>query len=362
MNLMETKDLQVGYDKKPLIDHISLSVENGKILTLIGPNGSGKSTILKTVIRQLKSLSGVIFLDGKNQDQMNGNEIAKSISMVMTERIHPELMTCRDMVETGRYPYTGHMGILSQEDQKKVTEAMEVLKITDLQDRSFQAISDGQKQRVMLARALCQDTKVLVMDEPTSFLDVHYKLEILERIREIAIQKNMAILMSLHELDLALKISDTIACVDGKEVVKVGTPEEVLKDDFLQKLYDVPKDRFHPMTGNLFLQKKEGAPRIFVISGGGKGLSLYNRLQREQVAFAAGILSPNDVEYEAAKAYAAEVVETKAFYPIETEQVNRAKQLIDSCESCICTLQEFGPLNRENEVLMLYAKKAGKLK
>ena len=141
---------------------------------------------------------------------MPGKEMAQRLSVVLTERVNPEMMNCEDVVATGRYPYTGKFGILSQEDWKIVRESMELVRITELANRDFNKISDGQKQRVMLARALCQQPDVIVLDEPTSFLDIRYKLEFLSILQEMSRKRNLTVLMSLHELDLAGRNTETI--------------------------------------------------------------------------------------------------------------------------------------------------------
>ena len=164
-----TENLTVGYDGKPLIRDIRLSLEKGQILTLIGPNGAGKSTILKSLIRQLKLVGGAVWLDNTSMEHMTDKEISRKMAVVMTERIHPELMTCEDVVATGRYPYTGTLGILGAEDHEKVKSAMQLVHAWELRDRDFSAISDGQRQRILLARAICQEPEVIVLDEPTSF-------------------------------------------------------------------------------------------------------------------------------------------------------------------------------------------------
>ena len=148
-----TENMTVGYGKTPLIRQIGIHVRAGEIVTLIGPNGAGKSTILRSVIRQLGLLEGTVYLDGMPMKGMGEREIAKRMSILMTERIHPELMNCEDVVGTGRYPYTGRMGILTAEDRGKVREAMEMVHAWDLASRDFSQISDGQKQRILLARA-----------------------------------------------------------------------------------------------------------------------------------------------------------------------------------------------------------------
>lgn len=355
------QNLTVGYDRIPLIKNINLSVRPGEILTLIGPNGSGKSTILKTITRQLKTIGGSVFLGKESMRELSDGEISRHLSMVMTERIHTELLTGRDVVATGRYPYTGRLGILSDQDWKKVDEAIALVHAQEVQQQDFRRISDGQRQRLMLARAICQDTQVLILDEPTSYLDMGFKLDILTTIRMLARKKKLAIIMSLHELDLAQKISDTIACVKGDRIDRVGTPEEIFSGDYVQQLYGVKPQQFDPQTGQVFLEKTSGQPQVFVIGGGGTGISVYNCLQRQNIPFAAGILQENDVEYAAASALAAKVFSGKAFFPVAEETFLQAKQMLERCETCICTLTEFGPYNEKNRQLYEYARKLGKV-
>ena len=216
-----TENLTVGYDGKPLIRDIRLSLEKGQILTLIGPNGAGKSTILKSLIRQLKLVGGAVWLDNTSMERMTDKEISRKMAVVMTERIHPELMTCEDVVATGRYPYTGTLGILGAEDHEKVKSA----------------ISDGQRQRILLARAICQEPEVIVLDEPTSFLDIRHKLELLAILKQMVHEKHVAVLMSLHELDLAQKVSDLVICVHGDRIERMGVPEEIFTDEYIHHLY-----------------------------------------------------------------------------------------------------------------------------
>ena len=209
---LETNGLAIGYDHD-LITGISIKVQPGKIVTLIGPNGSGKSTILKTVTGLLKKRAGVIFLDGCDRSDLSGKDAAKKISMVMTNRIDPELMTCREVIESARYPYTGVFGKLSAKDRKKADEAIEATDTSEIAETLFTNISDGQRQRVMLARSLCQDPDILVLDEPTSFLDIRYRIDILTRIKDLAKRRNIGILMSVHEPETAMKLSDHVIAV-----------------------------------------------------------------------------------------------------------------------------------------------------
>ena len=193
-----TDQLTVGYDGKPLIKEINIQLNKGEILTLIGPNGAGKSTILKSITRQLSLISGTVYLEQEQMSRMTNREVSKKLAVVLTERMRPELMTCEDVVSTGRYPYTGTLGILSAEDKEKVKSAMEMVHAWDLKDRDFTAISDGQRQRILLARAICQEPEIIILDEPPSSLDIRHKLELLAILKKMVLEKQMTVIMSLH--------------------------------------------------------------------------------------------------------------------------------------------------------------------
>ena len=241
--LLKLSHLSVGYGRKMVLGDLSLELQPGELVILIGQNGSGKSTLLKTLCGQLKPLDGEIFLSGKPLQKLSGNEMAKELSVVLTGRLHPELMTCEDVVATGRYPYTNLLGFLSETDRKKVHEAMELTQVTELADQDFEQISDGQRQRVLLARALCQEPAVILLDEPTSFLDIRHKIEFLHMLKEQAEKKQIGILMSLHELDLARKFADRVICVKDHQVQRIGTTAEILTDSYICLLYTSPSPR-----------------------------------------------------------------------------------------------------------------------
>ena len=263
---LQTQNMTVGYDK-PLIEHIDLRLRRGEIMTLIGPNGAGKSTILKTIVRQLRLLGGVVELDGQSLASLDNKTVAQKMSVLMTERHQPELMTCRDVAAAGRYPYTGRMGVLSQADRAKVDEALAQVRAADLADRPFSAISDGQRQRVLLARALCQEPEILVLDEPTSFLDIRHKLELLSTLKELVAERQLAVVLSLHELDLAQRVSDLVVCVHNNSIEKVGPPEEVFTEDYIAQLYELPPGIYSAAYGSLELP---GIPGLS--ADGGRGV------------------------------------------------------------------------------------------
>ena len=361
MAYLETKDLTVGYHGKPLIKDIALHVQRGKIVTLIGPNGSGKSTILKTIIGQLSKVSGTVFLDGKAMEERSRNEIARRMAILMTARMEPELMTCHDIVATGRYPYTGRLGLLSDEDRAKVDEALALVGADELADRDFSCISDGQRQRVLLARAICQEPEILILDEPTSFLDVKHKLELLAILEKMAREKKMTVIMSLHEIDLAQKVSDKIVCVQGENISHFGKPEEVFQEEIIRDLYGITNGSFDPRFGSIELPGIKGEPEVLVISSGGSGIPVYRKLRKERIPFAAGILYENDIDCELARQLAVEVITEKAFEEISDETFASAEKMIERCGRVIDAGVQIGTYNRRIGELLEQAERLGKL-
>lgn len=339
---VETKEMTVGYRGVPLIRDIALRVHRGEILTLIGPNGSGKSTILKSLIRQLALIGGTVYLDGKSLQTLPERDLARTMSVLLTEHVRPELMTCWDVAAAGRYPYTGRLGLLSDEDRAKVDEALALVGADELADRDFSCISDGQRQRVLLARAICQEPEVIVLDEPTSFLDIRYKLELLTVLKQLVREKQVAVILSLHEIDLAQKLSDRLICVHNGRIERCGTPEQVFTGDYIRTLYDLERGTYNEQFGSLELERVTGEPRVFVIGGGGSGTALYRRLQRRGIPFAAGILPENDVELPTARALAVETVTERAYQPIGEDAYARAQALVRQCGNAVCCLDLFG--------------------
>ncbi|MBQ2202737.1 MAG: ABC transporter ATP-binding protein [Clostridia bacterium] len=351
---ISAEQMTVGYDGKPLIENINIQVKRGEILTLIGPNGSGKSTILKSMIKELKLIAGTVVLDGRDMANLKERDIAKKLAIVMTERIKAELLTCRDIAATGRYPYTGHLGLLTKEDRAIVDAALETVHAKDFADRPFSAISDGQRQRVLLARAIAQQPEIIVLDEPTSFLDVKHKLELLDILKSMVREQNVAVIVSLHELDLAQKISDRVVCVAHNRIDRCDTPENIFTDAYIAGLYGIEKGGYNALFGSAELPAVTGEPRVFVIGGGGSGIPVYRFLQRAGIPFAAGVLQQNDVDYPVSQALAVETVTVPAFAAIDDDAAARAKKLIDGCKAVVCTAQ-IGETNRQNGQLSEYA-------
>ena len=354
-------NLAVGYNGKALIHDICIGIEKGEIVTLIGPNGAGKSTILKSITRQLKIISGNVTIAEENLTKLSFRDLSTKMAVVLTERMKPELMTCHDIVATGRYPYTGKLGILSREDEQKVDEAMEAVHAQELGDRDFNAISDGQRQRVLLARAICQEPEIIILDEPTSFLDVRHKLELLSILRDMAKRKKITVIMSLHEIDLAEKVADKIICVKGDRIAHYGKPETIFKEDIIKELYGIDNGFFDPVFGSLELPRPEGEPKVFVLSSGGNGIPVYRELQKQNLAFVAGVLYTNDIDYQLARLLAAHTVTEKPFEEISEQTFTEASKWIDACDGVIDAGIMIGSGTRRIEVLLKQAQEEGTL-
>ena len=243
MSYCETHDLAVGYGA-PLLQGINLQAERGRILALIGPNGAGKSTLLKTLAGQLAAQSGAVLLDGKTLTTYTPNARARKLALMLPHTARTELTTCFDVAAAGRYPYTGRLGILSDEDKQQVRDALHLVQADELAARDFTKISDGQRQRVLLARAVCQQPEILLLDEPTSFLDVKGKAELMSILRTLARDKNVAVVVTLHELELARKLADAVVCVAPQGVSAVLTPQAAFAEENICRLFDLSKEQY----------------------------------------------------------------------------------------------------------------------
>lgn len=359
---LELDSVSVGYGKRILISDIAMSLQKGEIVTLIGPNGGGKSTILKSITKHLALMAGTVYLDGRDMSGMNGKDLAMKMAVVLTERIRPEMMSCRELVAAGRYPYTGSFGRLASHDREIVQKSLELVNALDIADKEITEISDGQRQRIMLARAICQEPEIIVLDEPTSFLDIRHKIELLEILRTMAKERQIAVVMSLHEIDLAERISDRIVCVKGDRIAAYGTPGEIFSDEMVRKLYEIDekKGTFYALTGSVELAKPVGDLKFFVIGGGGYGIPVYRMLQKKGVPFAAGILLSQDLECGTVCALSDHVIIAKPFCAMGKDELDAAKELITKVPAVIDCECPVGELNAVNGELIAWVKSQGK--
>ena len=328
---LELDNLSVGYGRRVLLKDLCASILPGQILTLIGPNGAGKSTVLKTVSHHLARMGGVVRVGGEDIERMDGHELAKRLSVVLTERVRPELMTCYDVAASGRYPYTGRFGMLTAQDRDVIAQSLALVHAETLADKPFARVSDGQRQRVMIARALCQQPRVLVLDEPTSFLDIRYKIELSAILLRLAREQGVTIVMSLHEIDLAARVSDLVMGIGAHGVEVFGAPEAVFTEANVTRLYGISSGAYDALSGSVELPSAEGAPRVFVLGGMGRATAVYRRLTREGTPFATGILAENDMDIPAARHLAARILTTAPFAPPDEAVMMEARQTLLNC-------------------------------
>ncbi len=243
MSFIETKNLAVGY-RHAVQEDISLAARRGRILGIIGPNGAGKSTLLKTLAGQLSPKGGQLLLDGREMKTYGSTELAGKLALFLPMGGRSEYMTCFDAAAMGRYPYTGRLGILSEEDRKMVRRALQLVGAESIAERDFTKISDGQRQRILLARAICQEPALLLLDEPMSFLDIKGKLELVKILKRLAHEENMAIILTLHELGLARHLADDMLCVGREGVSPVLTPEAAFSEENICRLFGITGEEY----------------------------------------------------------------------------------------------------------------------
>jgi iron complex transport system ATP-binding protein len=237
--LLQTQDLAIGYfskqKSKVLLSQLNLSLEQGKLTALIGVNGSGKSTLLRTLANLQTALEGDIFLDKKSIASYTRNEIAKKISLVLTDKTEVNLMTVKELVALGRYPYTDWLGKLGEGDKQIISHAMQTTQVADWSKEKVSQLSDGQQQKVWIARALAQDTPLLFLDEPTAHLDVINRLEIMLLLKKIAEEQQKAVLLATHDLAEVLQVAHHIWLIDKENNLISASPEEVIAQGIIEK-------------------------------------------------------------------------------------------------------------------------------
>ena len=250
--ILSTSNLSIGYSSKKgntnIAENLNLNLEEGKLIALIGANGIGKSTLLRTLTGIQKPLLGSVFLNDKNIHDFTNLELAQNLSLVLTEKLPPSNLTVFELVALGRQPYTNWVGKLTSDDLSKITEAIQLTQIEHLANKKHFEISDGQLQKVLIARAFAQDTPLIILDEPTTHLDLLHKVSLFKLLKKLARETNKCILFSTHDIDMAIQLCDEMI---------VMTPELIVQDEpcnlILKGIFDtIFKDE------NLFFDKNKG--------------------------------------------------------------------------------------------------------
>lgn len=261
--VISARELVIGYASKgrkerKIAGPLTLEISAGKLIFLLGANGSGKSTLIKTLAGILPALSGEVFMGTDLVSKLKPSAIATRLSLVLTDKVKTGNMKVFSLVALGRYPYTGWLGTLNALDHQKINAAIESVHLENFLERNMDELSDGEHQKVMLARALAQDTALIILDEPTAHLDLQNRVELIRLLHKLSRESGKSILLSTHELDLALQTADEIWLMDGNGNLVSGTPEDLILNGKFEQAVDKNGDLFDKNTGLFTVRQHEG--------------------------------------------------------------------------------------------------------
>lgn len=283
---IEINNLSIGYKGKNQIkmvaSDISAKLYSGELTCLLGANGVGKSTLLKTLAAFLPKLDGKIMIQGKDIDDYTEKQLAKTIGVVLTDKCDIRNITVTELVGYGRSPYTDFWGTLQSDDKKAVDDALKMIKIESFADRMIQTLSDGERQKVMIAKALAQSTPIIYLDEPTAFLDYPSKVEIMQLLSRLSRETGKTIFMSTHDLELALQISDKVWLMDKGDGIRIGTPEDLSLDGSIGKFFARKEIVFDIKTG-LFRIENDCNRKVRLVGHGPKYSMVQKALHRNGI-------------------------------------------------------------------------------
>jgi iron complex transport system ATP-binding protein len=259
MTDIKANNLACGYGRELVLENLSLSAQPGEVLALLGPNGSGKTTLLRALARLLKPSDGSVLLDGKDVWQRHHADVARSLALTPQNERRDWPLTVEQSVRLGRTPHRGWLLPFTAEDRKIVDQAIASASLSDLRDRPITELSGGEWRRMILARALAQQAKALLLDEPTAGLDLKYQVEMLGLTRDLAHNSNLLVIMTLHDLNHAATYADRIALINNKSIVAIGPPAEVLTEQQISDVYEVPVTvTTHPIYGTTLVSVTPG--------------------------------------------------------------------------------------------------------
>jgi iron complex transport system ATP-binding protein len=304
--LLAVEGLCVGYTK-PVLKDLSLEIRAGSFVSLLGPNGAGKTTLLRTLARRLTPLSGTINLKGRPLASYRSLELAKLISVVLTDRAAPPMLSVLEYVALGRFPHLSLMGKLTDWDIAAVEDALIAVKAELLADKQVDRLSDGERQKVAIARALAQAPELMLLDEPTAHLDLKHRLEVMTILRNICADRGLAVLAAIHDVDVAAKISDLVLTVRSGCLAAFGRPELVLSSEAVSGLYDLNQAGFSRHLGGVEVKGDGKAGQAFLLTRSDRSALAMRFLSKRGWGVKAGFLRPGDLDAHVAEALGGEV-------------------------------------------------------
>jgi len=344
------------YGSIKALDNVNFSVREGEFIGILGPNGSGKTTALRAISRTLKPRVGTIFLDDENIYDIENREVAKNVAVVPQESISTFDFTTLDIVLMGRNPYIDRFRQESREDLAIAKRVMELTNTWSFAERPVNELSGGEKQRVIIARALTQEPKILLLDEPTSHLDLSNQLEIMDLIKHLCETKKLLIIAVFHDFNLAARYCDSIILLKEGKIVAVGKSDETLTSENVRKVFNVDTIvKKHPVTGFLHvipvsrpLNQKQKTLSIHLISGCGTGSPVMKLLKDEGYFVTAGVLNLLDTDHEAAQLLNIPTVSEAPFSPITEEAHTANLKMMSKANVLVITPTQFGDGNLRN--------------
>ncbi|SHJ60157.1 iron complex transport system ATP-binding protein [Hathewaya proteolytica DSM 3090] len=359
MIMLETENLNVGYGKKVVVGDVNIKVKKGEILCLLGANGAGKTTTLRTISGLLNPMQGKVLFKGKDISHIAKKELAKKMALVLTSRFTGSLMTVYNIVSMGRYPHTGFFGKLNDNDKSKVFEALKTVNAENLIQRYFDELSDGEKQKVLVARALVQEPEIIILDEPTSHLDIKHRLELMEILKTLSKKNNIAVVLSLHEIDIALKSCDKVMLIKGNKVAAYGEPEDVVDEEILNGLYGLKNKNYNNLLGAIEL-KNPSEKKTFVVGGAGTAIPIFRALTKKEIGVYAAVLHENDVDYEIGRTMGIGMCTVAPFKNIDEKAYKKAIENLKSMDYVVDSGFPIGNINKENVKIICDAVEQGK--
>lgn len=345
--MIEVKNLNIGYHDKVVLEDININIEKGEMVSILGANGCGKTTLIKTMSRMIPKLKGKIIINGKEISEYTDKEYAETVALVLTDRMEPSLFRVHEVVALGRYPYTDFFGKLSKKDKDIIDKSISLVGADKLANRYISELSDGEKQKVMIARALAQDTDVIILDEPTIHLDINHKVELVTIIRNLCLNENKTVFASLHEIDLALKNTDKVLLAKSGHIVDYGAPETIIGEKTIDYIYDIKKATYNRTIGNMEWKNKADKQEIFVVAGNGTGIDLFRMMNKLGVNCDIGVLAKNDIDYHIASSIGFDIISKEAYMPISSEMQANMIKCMENKKLLIDTGVEIGEYNKD---------------
>lgn len=368
--IISINDIDCYYDSARVLDNVKLQISRGDFVGMIGPNGSGKTTLLRAISGALKPRKGAVFLEDFDVSKMGKLELAKKMAVVPQDTNILFDFTAFDVVMMGRNPHVDRLRFESKSDVQAVRNAMELTGSVEFADRPIGSLSAGERQRVAIARALAQEPEVILLDEPTSHLDIGFQLETMELLQGLSEKNDLTVIAVFHDLNLAAVYCKTLLLLRNGKIMACGNISDVLRPEIIREAYDVDVAiKQHPLTGspyvvsiakvNRLVRKKD--VRIHVICGGGTGSPLLRRLVEEGYSVSAGVLSWPDSDYEYAGALGLEVVGEAPFCPVGEESFRENLKMMRRADAVILTDMPVSTGNMKNLEAFKVAVEEGKV-